>query len=1575
MKTVLITKEFGQIDKRRWPQYVKDFIDNPDINSIHPRRGSKIAYHKFNTDAYPRFVFFEEKDDYGNIIYVIRKYFENHDSYERYDHLSEEQKIQKCKYSHQDEEDLNHEFAKFIEDVRKDPLPDEMRDYEKMRDFSNTATTYVFEMEEWCSHINRKELEDDCKEIFSTIQDVVINKIACDCDHNGWYSIKFADNKEIVYRVHEFEDHVYYYMFDIGTEIDKSKLFKKYINLNDERLLKQAHKGYPDWILCGKLEDWKKLENDDEANLALSDEEIKVLNGAPYPYFINGLAGSGKSTILYYLFSHAYSYKEVKPLDLLFLSYSPKLISKAKSVIKALLNRNPSYHDFKMTKDEEIQLEKCFWPFQQFLTTNFLDTEDEQTFFTYENHLSYDEFQKDYVLNCKLNEAKVYKAAMVWSVIRSFIKGRDYKAVFTIDAYKNLPKSDRTVEVSDYENIYRIWKNWYKPAYDGKRWDDLDLIRHILNKMDAGFKFKKYDIIYCDEAQDFTVIENNLILRLSKYTDFDLKGYKKIPIAYAGDPNQTVNPTGFNWKRLKEIFDNTFANLVGDHIKLEEQPLNNNYRSKKTIVEFANSLQYIRKSFLTDDGDVLKPQEQWNPQANPTPGFFFLTKSDGGEDDTQTIKKGFEKTECIITGADGEYERQLEGNDLTEDSTIIDDDLLASIDNKTKLYTAISSKGLEFKAVLLYRFADYLPKSFTKILSKEELDDESDRYELAHFFTKLYIAVSRAKEVLYIADTQDNYDKFWKFFINNCYVQDLMSDKQDVNVWEGKIGGIEIGNKDEYLRRMEENFQPWETAIKIFEDAKIDENPKNMKRASGYFEEAGDFSEAAKCKAYVLLYEKNYLQAGRKFRDLGLEDMATKAFWKGSCWEELVNHNLAVYRLSSLFMTGKMSVVELMKNYTIIDKFNSLDETWNKVVIEINKQAANVSPDYYFTTCQFLERIESRGFKVLKPTIADLYFKCEQYSIAIRKWDELASVNNDSRYREHQNYYLAKEKSCSTTSEAIFWMHKGGKDNAILEHYSTPDDVRVYLLDERAKRIIFSLLLKPETFTKALTYPVQFEDKLTSLYKTDKFQFIEHYVLKDFDEEKFVKWIENPLKNEESDLFDREIPIALFEKIFNLPMAYGWIFFMKLKDNGGYRVMRNDVNINRVSDALSNVLSSRNNIALASCFLDVVFNSPYYNYANAHKHIGTLLNIFDKNSFTYSDFIAVSRTNRYFAASELTGHELDIIKDRLREFIMTKIKSYKKIKDSDLSTVKTLCLIYEKVVPQKQNETGKYRYDWENVLKFYQSLGKQYKVPKEFVDFIKIRSAVVVARHKNRQTLSKMIESLGNTVSMNDVIATFDRDDAVWFIGFAFGKKTVNLSSVGEFGLSVAKLIYNNNILLSDFSRKEVKENLKSNFEVLADKSINVLLSKDKIDEFALKMYAYLYEVFMDSSKDKAYKYDTIAKSRRLLKLHRLVTYLHIRSLHFNSYGDERHYVDLAKEYEQSLSIEDARKKIRPIIEEKPSTELSGKITNIGKFIEKQDVAKKAQLEVAKNLKANGIPNEIILKSAPLLTLEDIKSL
>ncbi len=317
-KQVFITSEFEMIDKKKWPPYIKDFLEAPNVSSL-DRYSTRIFFKRFNTEAYPRLLFLEEKREGNeNVLYVPRKYFSRHEDYEKFLKFEERIQLQKCKYSPKEQEEIDRKFQEMVEVEPKPALPLALRDIENQRDFSNTATSYVFEMEEWCNHFNSRDFEDDRRLIFEAVQRIVIEKEYAEADSDGWILEHFSNGKEIALRIQTKDDHTYYYFFDIALKINLTALKKKYLDLTDVRLLKQAKRGFPDWILYGEFEDWKNLENDNDANLALSDEEIEVLNNTPYPYFINGLAGSGKSTILYYLFAHAYSYKSIRqtPMDM-----------------------------------------------------------------------------------------------------------------------------------------------------------------------------------------------------------------------------------------------------------------------------------------------------------------------------------------------------------------------------------------------------------------------------------------------------------------------------------------------------------------------------------------------------------------------------------------------------------------------------------------------------------------------------------------------------------------------------------------------------------------------------------------------------------------------------------------------------------------------------------------------------------------------------------------------------------------------------------------------------------------------------------------------------------------------------------------------------------------------------------------------------------------------------------------------------------------------------------------------------------------------------------------------------------
>ena len=152
VETIFITKRFYQIDKSKWPPYVKDFVENPNISRL-SSYVSKIYFVKFNTEAFPRILFFQEKrGDY--VLYIPRVHFKKHEEYDEAIKLQEKQLLKKYHYDDSEVDELECKFKELQAPLTKDKLPLEMRDFEGKRDFSNISTSYVYEMEEWVNHID-----------------------------------------------------------------------------------------------------------------------------------------------------------------------------------------------------------------------------------------------------------------------------------------------------------------------------------------------------------------------------------------------------------------------------------------------------------------------------------------------------------------------------------------------------------------------------------------------------------------------------------------------------------------------------------------------------------------------------------------------------------------------------------------------------------------------------------------------------------------------------------------------------------------------------------------------------------------------------------------------------------------------------------------------------------------------------------------------------------------------------------------------------------------------------------------------------------------------------------------------------------------------------------------------------------------------------------------------------------------------------------------------------------------------------------------------------------------------------
>ena len=106
-----------------------------------------------------------------------------------------------------------------------------------------------------------------------------------------------------------------------------------------------------------------------------------------------------------------------------------------------------------------------------------------------------------------------------------------------------------------------------------------------------------FDEIIIDECQDLTYLEFQMLVRLCIRHDV-----RRITIA--GDPLQTLNPTGFDWSRIKAMFVRLSA-LESFFKDIQIQSFHKNYRSQGSIVEFANAIQRHR-SHITKNSDIIR---------------------------------------------------------------------------------------------------------------------------------------------------------------------------------------------------------------------------------------------------------------------------------------------------------------------------------------------------------------------------------------------------------------------------------------------------------------------------------------------------------------------------------------------------------------------------------------------------------------------------------------------------------------------------------------------------------------------------------------------------------------------------------------------------------------------------------------------------------------------------------------------------------------------------------------------------------------------------------------------------------
>lgn len=932
---------------------------------------------------------------------------------------------------------------------------------------------FVYESYKWMQSVQDENVHNRLIKIPSILMSVIDKNLNVN-------SMPVDSNFEIIFNLVPQEKILL--LIDIISKKDHNPdNFNEFYELSDRESINQySGRSYPSIFLSDE-DIWIDIENNKEANIALSPEETDLLRSVNaegentgFPLFINGRAGSGKSTILQYLFNdYLKTFLVIEPMDLkppIYLTYSESLVKKSKSIVHSLSTKN--YKDIESPiKIEDRILNESIQQFKRFLLSKV--PQDQKKRFSNENYIDYSTFRKmwsDHFLQDP-SSLKKYNPDLSWHIIRSYIKGLSIDGFLEKEEYLELPKHEITVTPETFNLVYeKVWNSWYRLLCDESFWDDQDLVRYLLEE---DLIKPEYPAIFCDEAQDFTRIELELLLRLNVYTErfIDSNILKKVPFAFAGDPFQTLNPTGFRWEAIKSIYVEKFILSLSPEQRfgnpeLNYQELTFNYRSSENIVKLCNNVNLLRTIFF--DHHNLKPQSTWHIEKNPPLPLMFNINTPNIKD---VVKEQVDLT-IIVPCMEGE-EIEFVKNDIFLKSVVEIDEYGVP----QNVFSPIRAKGLEFQRVLIYGFGKYYNEDFN--LKDKSLDyyknlPSEQKIALEYLVNQLYVALSRAQRRLFIIDDTSGLEKFWFFANNPTFIESLPGQLRNSKPWEAQIGGVVQGTEQSWK---EDKEDPVIRALQFEEEGKTKRDPYFLRQAALTYKSVNKLDKDIECRALALEFENELSKSGALYIQCHQYEKALEVLWKGenfSAIDKMIVENDAArnlvprleVKISTLIssseagtaITGLLTEID-----THVGNKESEKNLWsaaiNQLLKKLIKQNIHKEKDEWSEILLILEKLNEK-LKISLDYLAEIALKANAGEKAIHYFEKVGDISSP-KYK-NAKIVLLKSKFSENPKEII------ARDLTLLGNYfvesgNYADAIEVYGQSKLHKNI-FEILQ-----TKSLT--------------------------------------------------------------------------------------------------------------------------------------------------------------------------------------------------------------------------------------------------------------------------------------------------------------------------------------------------------------------------------------------------------------------------------------------------------------------------------------------------------------------------
>lgn len=475
-------------------------------------------------------------------------------------------------------------------------------------------------------------------------------------------------------------------------------------------------------------------EYDLPRTLRLQGHQKELFRNKNRYFLLEGVAGTGKTTILVYKFVNDVKLMFKEDIDVeneaVFVTLNDRLRDEIRDLISVFF-----------TPDQQKIVDNCILSYddliKRYIPKQKLDK------FNSRRKLTREKFRS------VINESKVDKD-LIWEEYRGLLRGYNLHSsewIISKSSYEKEGKKRGRVTKEQRQRVYNIILD-SEDELKNDYWDDVDVGRILAAQIKNNHKIRRLRLLYVDEVQDFTAADIDLMLLL-----MNQKGVKRV--AMAGDLSQSVYPSSFTWPSLSELI------YKRHQVKPEKGAiLKENYRSTPYLVEAANII-------LNEQGeyDVLNSSPSLQrPFSGENTGEPVLVMMGEDEKDLmdEMIKQGLPNAFCLLLVRDEiqkqqiveYYESQNNQDKKTEELTPF-------------IETIAEYKGAEMKSILLWqptkgtqslldRISDEKRGKYVK--ESDETVKNSILFELRH----LFVGITRARYLLGILSTKSAY------LLNKC---------------------------------------------------------------------------------------------------------------------------------------------------------------------------------------------------------------------------------------------------------------------------------------------------------------------------------------------------------------------------------------------------------------------------------------------------------------------------------------------------------------------------------------------------------------------------------------------------------------------------------------------------------------------------------------------------------------------------------------------------------------------------------------------------------------------------------------